>query len=643
MKSPKARVLIVEDEAIVAKDIAVTLKGMSYHVSGTCATGQDAVNKATSGSPDIVLMDIMLPGNMDGIEAASLIQKNLNIPVVFLTAHADEATLSRAKAIAPYGYLIKPFADRELEVALETALYRSAMERKLHEQRQWVEAVLDCIGDAVIAADIGGNVIFMNPVAENLTGWSRKQAMGHPLSEVFHTIDELNRHPAESSEARALRDDTALKDEADNILLVSADGSERPIDTTVSPINDAEGNLLGIVAVFRDVTTRRQVEKRTLNRQKMEALGKLSSKIAHDFNNTVALIAGYASTMQDYLLPNTRAHDDIKRILTAVDHAGSLSKRILGVARASDTEGKLEIRPVMVGNLVESSVSLLHDILEKRNIRIQNNVPVPSMLIRADRNHFVDLLVDVILNSADAMEKGGKIAIDLRPYTLIKPDPKLNPHAKPGRYVTLRIKDSGAGMSRETLDRIFEPFFTTKATDTHVGLGLSVVHSAIQHYGGWIKVASEPKRGTTFSLFLPESEPDTQHPAARPTAAPSGSILIVDDDEATRMEIHDVLKQAGFKTHLAAGGGEAIALYNKLGGSLDLAIIDVVMPDQDGKAVLQEIMKINPMAAVIMLCGFSREHVRSYLPSGSWRFIQKPADPETILGAVRRSFEQKMS
>jgi two-component system cell cycle sensor histidine kinase/response regulator CckA len=643
MKNPKERVLIVEDEAIVAKDIAATLKGMSYQIAGICATGQDAVNKAASTRPDIVLMDIMLPGGMDGIDAGLQIQSTLNIPVVFLTAHADEATLTRAKAIAPYGYLIKPFADRELEVALETALFRADMERKLHEQRQWVESVLDCIGDAVIAADVNSNVIFMNPVAEYLTGWTRKQAMGHPLSEVFHTIDEQNHRPAESSEARALHGDTTLVEETEDILLVSSDGAERPIDTTVSPINDTQGNLLGIVAVFRDVTSRRQIEKRALNKQKMEALGKLSSSIAHDFNNIVALIAGYAAAMQDYLLPNTRAHDDIKRILAAVDHAGSLSKRILGVARASATERNLNIHPVMIGEIVESAVSLLSDALEKRNIRIQNNVALPSPLIKADQSHFVDLLVDIFLNAAEAMDKGGKIAVDLRPYKLIKPDPKLNPHAKPGSYLTLRIKDSGTGMSRETLDRIFEPFFTTKASDTHVGLGLSVVHSAIQNYGGWIKVASEPQRGTTLSLFLPETQHEPQRASARVSTPPSGSVLVVDDDEATRAEIHDTLKQAGYKVHLAAGGEEAIALYQKLSNQLDMAIIDVIMPDKDGKAVLQEVMTINPAAAVIMLCGFSREHVRAHLPSGPWRFLQKPVDSETILNAVRRAFEQKTS
>ena len=267
MKSQKARVLIVEDESIVARDIAATLRGMQYHVVGIVATGEEAVLEAAEHHPDIALMDIMLSGAMDGIDAGGRIQSEWNVPVVFLTSHADEATLTRAKAIAPYGYLVKPFSDRELDVALETALYRASLEQKLREQQHWVQAVLDCIGDAVIAADVKGNVMFLNPVAEHLTGWKRDAAAGRPLSEVFHTIEESSRRRVESSEARALRDDTEVTDETGSLLLISTDGIERPIDSNVSPINDSKGSLLGIVVVFRDITSRRQTEKRAVNKQ----------------------------------------------------------------------------------------------------------------------------------------------------------------------------------------------------------------------------------------------------------------------------------------------------------------------------------------------------------------------------------------
>jgi PAS domain S-box-containing protein len=635
----KARILIVEDEAIVASDIALTLRSLRYSVIGTVATGEDAVAKAASSHPDLVLMDIRLAGEMDGIHAAHLIHKEQPIPIIFLTAHADHATLNRAKAIAPYAYLVKPFSPRELEAALETALFRASMERKLNEQRQWFESALNCIGDAIIAADVHGVVTFINPIAEQLTGWKHDKAIGRDLTEVFNTIDEQTRQPVEAPEARALHGNIDIHDETEDVLLISEGGTERPITTTVSPINDAQGNLLGIVTVFRDLTTRRQMERRVLNQQKMEALGKLSSNIAHDFNNIISLIAGYTAAMQEYLLPNTRAYDDVRRIMAAVEHAGTLSKRILGVARASEAERSLDIRPILLSDVVRSATGLLRGTLEKRKIKLVDHIPDQSAYANTDRNHFIDTLVDILLNSAEAMPDGGTITIDTKSFKLAKQDRRLNPVAKPGRYTVLRIRDTGKGMPRDIVDRIFEPFFTTKPDDNHVGLGLAVVYSTIQRYGGWIKVSSVPEKGTLLSIYLPEVSITAHPPHA--TINRSSTILVVDDDEADRRELQVILKQAGFKVITAKDGDEALVIFTRHSDKIDLVILDVIMPGKDGRAVYEEITKINPMAPVMMLSGFSRDYVRNYLPAGAWRFVQKPFDPDQILNIARRLLDQK--
>jgi PAS domain S-box-containing protein len=614
---------------------------MNYHVTGIAGTGEEAVAAAAATHPDLVLMDIMLPGDMDGIEAANRIQTRMGIPIVFLTAHADEATLTRAKAAAPYGYLIKPFVERELEVALETARHRASMERQLDEQRRWFEAVLHGIGDAVIAANVDGAITFMNPVAEHLTGWQSAQAMGQPLSKVFCTVDERTHKVVEASETRALREDTALAEEPEDLLLVSPDGSERPITSTVSPINDAKGNLLGIVAVFKDVTARKVMEKRILNRQKMQALGRLSSNIAHDFSNVIGIVAGHVAAMQEYTLPGSRAYEDVRRIQAAVEHAASLTKRILGVARASDGEGDLDLRAVPLGEIVQNAASLLHDTFEKKNIVVNVLEASHMPVVNVDSSHVVDMLMDLFLNAADAMPNGGSITISAKHFKLLKPDPKLNPRAKPGSYAVLRIQDMGAGMTHETLEHIFEPFFTTKSSDLHVGLGLSVVHSAIQRYNGWIKVVSEPGQGATFSVYMPEASEDARRDAERVARVTTGSLLVVDDDDALRAEMLHVLKQAGYKVHATGSADEAIGLIQKTGALLDLAIIDVIMPGKDGQEVLSALLAANPAAQSIMTCGFSRDYVRSVLSRGPWRFLQKPFEADQLIGAVRRALEQK--
>ncbi len=637
----KSRILVVEDEAIVAHDISQSLKSLHYHVVGTAATGEEALAKTASSHPDLILMDIRLAGGMDGIETARRIHEAQNIPIIFLTAHADQTTLNRAKTIAPFGYLVKPFAERELEAALETALFRASMERKFNEQRLWFESVLNCIGDAVIAADVHGIVTFMNPVGEHLTGWKREEAVGRELAEVFHTVDEQSRQRVEAPEARALRGDIAIPEENEDMLLVSRSGQERPITSTVSPINDAQGTLLGIVAVFHDLTVRRQAEKKTINRQKMEALGKLSSNIAHDFNNVISLVAGYATSMQEYLLPDSRAAEDVNRILSTIEHAGTLSKRILNVARASEAVRNLDIRPVLLSDAVRGAANLLRGALEKQGIELKDRVAEKSPRVIVDRDQFIDILVDILLNSAEAMPEGGTITLDTRRFRFTRQDRKLNPRAKPGPYAILRIRDSGKGMSRETLERLFEPFFTTKPDTSHAGLGLSIVYNAIQRYGGWIKVSSEQERGTQFNLYLPEVS--VAEAAASTTPAAASTILVVDDDEGTRREIHAILKQAGFRVLTAADGNEAIALYSRHADKIGLTILDVIMPGTDGRKVLEEITRLNPAAGVLMLSGFSRDYVRGYLPSGPWRFMQKPFEPEQLVSVTRRLLEPKPS
>src|SRR5512140_1293632 len=186
-------ILVVEDENIVAKDIMTRLKNLGYGVVGSAASGEDALRLALDTRPDLVLMDIMLKGDMDGIEAAHHILDRLDIPVVYLTAYADEKTLQRAKVTEAFGYLLKPFEERELHITIEMALFKHQMERKLRESEQWLSAILRSVADAVIATDTHGRIRFLNPIASALTGWSLADAVGKPLAEVFCAADEQAR------------------------------------------------------------------------------------------------------------------------------------------------------------------------------------------------------------------------------------------------------------------------------------------------------------------------------------------------------------------------------------------------------------------------------------------------------------------
>jgi PAS domain S-box-containing protein len=228
----ETQILIVEDESIVAEDIRRTLQSLGYNVPAVASSGEEAIKKVKENSPELVLMDIMLKGKMDGIDAAGQIRSHFNIPVVYLTAYSDDKILERAKITEPFGYIIKPFNERELQINIEIALYEHKMEKKLKESKEWYVTTLRSISDGVIATDPKGCVLFLNPAARSMIGWEPDEATGKPLKDVFNIISE--------------------RTERDNkIILIARDGTRMNIDTTSDAIKDDRGNVIGIVVVFR--------------------------------------------------------------------------------------------------------------------------------------------------------------------------------------------------------------------------------------------------------------------------------------------------------------------------------------------------------------------------------------------------------
>ncbi len=261
------QILVVEDEVITAMDIQRRLKKMGYDVPVIATTGEEAIKMAKENNPDLILMDIHLYGVMDGIEAASRISSFSNIPIIYLTAYTDNMTLGRARITEPYAYIIKPFKDRELQISIEIAFYKNSMERKLKdnyerlkESELWLSAVINGIGDAVIAADLKGIIKLMNPIASMLTGWKEEDAIGKFLPEVFRIVsDDMTKHVEDPVEK--VVNEGMFYGLADNTVLISKTGNRIPVDILGSPILD-NGNVIGAVVVFYDILERKEVEFR---------------------------------------------------------------------------------------------------------------------------------------------------------------------------------------------------------------------------------------------------------------------------------------------------------------------------------------------------------------------------------------------
>src|ERR671931_1811514 len=249
MAMARARIMIVEDESIVAEDMKTMLEGFGYAVPAIVFSGEEAVRKALDIRPDLVLMDIVLKGTMSGMEAVERIRAQADLPVVYVTAYADENTVRRAKITEPFGYILKPFDGRELQTAIEIALYRHQMERRVKESAHWLATTLRSIGDAVMAIDAEGRVTFMNPIAEALTGWKREEALGRSVTEVLHCRHEGDHVLAESMVMKVLREDMAVDLAHHDLVLIGKDGTDRPIDDSAAPIKDDRGCVIGAVVV----------------------------------------------------------------------------------------------------------------------------------------------------------------------------------------------------------------------------------------------------------------------------------------------------------------------------------------------------------------------------------------------------------
>ena len=254
------QILIVEDDSDVVGYIEHLLKSLGYAVCAVVSSGEAAMQKATEAHPDLALIDMMLAGDMDGIAVAEQMRTRFNIPVVYLTAYVDQRLLKRAQIAEPFGYVLKPFAERRLHLNIEIALYRHEMERKFKESEQWLSTILRSIGDAVIATDENGRVQFINSVAEDLTGWRREDAFGKDLGEVFNVVSEETDTPIKTHIMEALQGGIIVGLAEPNIL-AARDGKETPIDYSAAPIRNDKKNATGVVLVFRNITRRKEAEE----------------------------------------------------------------------------------------------------------------------------------------------------------------------------------------------------------------------------------------------------------------------------------------------------------------------------------------------------------------------------------------------
>ncbi|HEB73969.1 MAG TPA: response regulator, partial [Candidatus Desulfofervidus auxilii] len=557
---------------------------------------------------------IVLGGGIDGIEAAEQIRRRFHIPVVYLTAYADEKTLQRAKITEPFGYILKPFEEKELYITIEMALYKHEMERRLKESQQWLTTTLKSIGDAVIATDINGCVIFMNPIAESLTGWKQKEASGKHLKKIFNIINEKTGKQVENPVTRVLREGIVVG-LANHTLLISKDGTRRSIDDSGAPIKDENGKIIGVVLVFRDVSEKRRIEQELMKADKLNSLGILAGGIAHDFNNILTVILGNIILAKEFTRPGEKIYERLIEAEKASLRAKGLAQQLL-----TFSSGGAPIKKTMfISELLKESALFA---LSGSNVQCEFSISNNLWAVEIDEGQINQAINNLIINAIQSMPEGGRIKLTAENVTVSEGEKK-------GRYVKISIVDQGIGIPKEHLPKIFEPYFTTKQKGS--GLGLAIVYSIIKKHDGYIEVETELGVGTTFKVYLPASLKNVfmRKGLKEKIQTGKGKILVMDDEELVRKVVGEMLVFLGYEVEFAKEGIEAIELYKKAkaqGQPFDAIIMDLTIPiGMGGKETINKLLEIDPTVKAIVSSGYSTDPVMTeFTKYGFKGFIIKP-------------------
>ena len=484
----KKQILVVEDERLIATDLQKRLERLGYLVPAIVSSGEEALRCARATPFDLVLMDIRLEGKMDGIATAKALKAERDTAVVYLTAHSDSETLGRAKLTEPHGYILKPVTDGDLRSVLPISLYKHSMERRVRASEAWLSTTLRSVGEGIIATNTGGEIVFMNPVAEQLTGWAAADAYGYLLMDVLGLFEEARNQPAKNPTQ------DLVAGENRSYTLISKSGTKTVVEIECFE-NRSTTDLLGAILVMRDIRERREMERRLMQSQRMEAIASMAGGLAHDFNNQLMVILGYADELAARLSGADR--EDADEIKQAASVAGSITAQLLTLSRRDEAG----LEDLDLNEVLREVLPLIAHSLGKTRSLTTDFAAEPTP-VRANRNQLKQILLNLALNARDAMPEGGALRLETALAQV-----SSHGHAariyRPGPYVQLVVTDTGHGMDPATLGRIFEPFFTTKKAGAGTGLGLSIVHSIVTKSGGYISATSQIDHGTSFRILLP--------------------------------------------------------------------------------------------------------------------------------------------
>jgi two-component system, cell cycle sensor histidine kinase and response regulator CckA len=570
------KVLVVEDEGLIARDIAGRLEALGHEVVGIASTAEEAMEQAPAA--DLVLMDIQIDGPTDGVKAAAQIRERYHVPVIFLTAHADRATLDRAKLAEPFGYIVKPLAHASLHTSLEIAVYKHCMERQLEERETWLRTTLSSVAEAVIVTDVGGRVLMMNQTAQTLTGWIQPEAEGQPVSNVVRLFDPESGGPAGDPVPLAFLRDAPVP-LGRNVQLLARGGRQMIVEGSVTPAK-AAGVAIGAVISLRDVSARRWEERQLQLSQRMEAAGRLAAGVSHEFASLLATIRNQSEQLLRQFAEYSPARCAVEEIQRAAGAADQITRRLAGFGTRQ--VGHPEVLSL---NAILRRMSKLIDSVAGDRIEIAIHPDRMAGKIHADAAQIEQMLMSLVMHACAAMPERGRLLIETG-------NAEIPINGRMTSYVVLAVTHSGP---EADLEKLFEP-----AAGAEDGLGLSIAHNIVTEHGGLLSVQATSGDGCRFEALLPRSIappllPRPEGSLPDPIGAPS--IVLIEERDPVRAQLHNFFEANGYNLIEASDAAEAIALGEVHEGALDLLIVESAEADRAASGL----RRAHPSLAVLRI------------------------------------------
>ena len=524
------------------------------------------------------------------------------------------------------------------QVAL--AIERSELSRKLQSSEERFRSIFEQGHLGVALFHLDGKLSLANLGLGRMLGYEPADFRGKHYADLAHPEDRER-----GAENLRLKPEGKVPRITEEIRLLRKSGEPLWCQVAFSVLRDAAGNPNFTLAIIQDISDkknseleREELREQLLHAQKMEAIGTLAGGVAHDFNNVLGVILGFASLLRLRLSPQDPVYAPINMIEQSAERAASLTRQLLSFAQ----RGKYEPQSVAIEEVLERVVRIATETFDRR-IRVETRFSNDSFFVKGDPGQLEQALLNLCINARDSMPEGGTLSLSAAVVTLCRGETALPPQCAPGPYVRIVVKDTGSGIPPQVLERIFEPFFTTKGPGKGTGLGLAAVYGIVNNHGGFIHVTSELGRGSEFAVHLPLMSPDEVRAEGKVEEAiepGAGTVLVVDDEPLILAFAEESLTALGYQVVKAEDGARACEIYSRRSGRIDLVLMDIVLPGMSGIDATRKLREINPDVKVILSSGYSgRGKEREVVDAGGVDFIGKPYTVEMlsrILGRARQ-------